>query len=172
MAPRPPSASPPGMPGLPQFLPLTRLPSARASAKRVLLTTPYLACFPYFALDIHHLCVHRPCLLSLSTTAPTSFSTLAPSLLWVSPRGTHSWVHPGSHSFPFHLPTFIRSCPRSLPGLSPKCPLTQALSPPPWGRPLSFYVAVARGPMLEHTPDGVSLRSQACSPEDRSGRNL
>lgn len=48
---RPPSAPPPGMLGLPHFLPLTRLPSARASAMRVLLTTPNLACFPYFALD-------------------------------------------------------------------------------------------------------------------------
>lgn len=106
MAPSPPAAPPPGMLGLPQFPPLTRLPSARAAAMRVLVTTPSLACFPYFALDTTT-CMstgpacsaypdgtHRPfCSCSFSSLGLNPRYPL-PSPFWVS---LFSISHPNIH---------------------------------------------------------------------------
>lgn len=150
--------------GLPEILPLSRLPSAIASARRVLLTTPTWPASPALHWTPPPACPQALLAQSIHDGTHTFLSTLAPSLLWVSPRGTHSRVHLGSRSFPFHIPTFIRSCLCSLSGL-----LQNVL--PPSLAPLLPCGCRQVASSRTH-PDWVSLCSQACSPEDRWGRNL
>lgn len=129
--------------GLPQPLPLTRLPLARASTRRMLLNVPNLTC----SLSFHWtLPPRRPQALTAqpvqdgnhppSHTCSFSFLGLSPwqhSALTVE---SETWESiPGLAPFHLLFPTFVRSCPCFFSSLSSlDCLSTQVLHPPPWGR--------------------------------------